>query len=69
MSFPIFLKYMLDWVKEEDAELKEGYMIAGGISIALLFRSYAGLLSDYIIELVNAKVRNCIRVGDFFDFL
>ena len=63
MSFPVILKMMLEWIEEENPVMSKGYIIATMISLALLFRSYVGLMGDYLLELANAKIRNSVRVS------
>lgn len=66
MSFPVILKLMLEWIEEENPDMQQGYIIAGMISLALLLRSYVGLIGDYLLELANAKIRNSVRVKYLF---
>ena len=71
-SFPLLLKEMLTWFEiEDDGNLKmyEGYIAAGLISIFMLLRSYSGLLADYILEIVNGRIRNCLRVVYYILFI
>jgi hypothetical protein len=64
-SFPLLLKQMLNWIELEDngnLDMTDGYLYAGLISFFVILRSYCGLLSDYILEIVNARIRNNLRV-------
>ena len=54
---------MLVWIELEDKDMREGYLYGGLISVALLVRSYTGVFSDYVVELINARIRNSTRVS------
>lgn len=66
-SFPLLLKQMLNWIELEDngnLDMTDGYVYATLISLFVVLRSYCGLLTDYILEIVNARIRNNLRVSD-----
>jgi hypothetical protein len=56
---------MLNWIELEDngnLNMNEGYLYATLMSLFIILRSYTGLLGDYILEIVNARIRNNLRV-------
>lgn len=62
MLFPVILKILLEWVEKEDFEISEGILYASAMSLAVIARTFIGLHCDYILELINAKIRNTVRV-------
>lgn len=65
-SFPLLLKQLLNWIELEDngdLDMNEGLLYAALISLFIMLRSYCGLLADYIIEIVNGRIKNNLRVS------
>jgi hypothetical protein len=57
---------MLNWIELEDngdLDMNEGFLYATLISLFIVLRSYCGLLGDYILEIVNGRIRNNLRVS------
>lgn len=68
MLFPVILKVLLEWVEKTDFEISEGILYATGMSLAVVSRTFIGLHCDYLLELINARIRNTVRVRNPFNF-
>ena len=62
VSFPIFLRFMLDWDSQENAPVEQGYLLALILSISIFIRMYSDIMTNYFIDCMNARVRNSVRV-------
>lgn len=63
-SFPLLLKGFLNWftVDKSNLDLSIGFIYATLITVFIILRSYCGLLSDYILEIANGRLKNQLRV-------
>lgn len=69
-SFPLLIKAILNWFELENsggATMSEGYYYATMITVFVFVRSYCGNFSDYVIEIINTRVRSNIRVSNNFE--
>jgi hypothetical protein len=62
MVFPLMLKYLLEWVKEDDPSTQQGVMLASIVSFGIILKAYFNLTSSKWNHDLVSRLKNCIKV-------
>lgn len=62
MLYPVLLKILLNWLKQDKPDMTEGALYAFIMCSSVFLRSYFEVLSYYLVRIMDARMRNIIRV-------